>query len=223
MKTQGWSRLAVGALVLVGLGGCNTERKAPPAPKSRSLSVQATATVSVPEAPPTVAHAPQVKRRLCEGQLTQSGRDFPKPKLLRKAAPGAANLASELVVGGRWTWINFWAAWCVPCKEEIPRLVAWEQKLNQSGASVQLAFVSLDDDERQLEAFLGSQSGQGLRSTYWFKDPDDRAKWLARVGAGNDPDLPLHLLIDPKGKIRCVIDGALDDSDYPQVQALLGH
>jgi thiol-disulfide isomerase/thioredoxin len=122
---------------------------------------------------------------------------------------------------GNWTWVNFWAAWCVPCKEEIPRLRTFEQKLNQSGKSFALTFVSLDDDARQLQDFLVAQPAGGVKSTYWLKDGPEREKWLIAAGVEADPELPAHLLVDPKGKIRCVVRGAIEDGDYDQIVALV--
>ena len=48
-----------------------------------------------------------------------------------------------------------------------------------------------------------------------------RDGWLASMKMKNPPDLPEHALIDPSGKVRCVIEGALDDVDYPQFSAYL--
>ena len=51
------------------------------------------------------------------------------------------------MLSGGFTWVNFWAAWCVPCREEIPRLMGWQKKLTGTGKSFRLHFVSVDDDE----------------------------------------------------------------------------
>ena len=132
-------------------------------------------------------------------------------------------VTKELQVGkGKWTWINFWAAWCVPCKEEIPRLKSWEQKLNQGGTPFRLVFVSLDDDPRQLQHVLKGAPADGLRSTYWLREGEEREDWLKAAGVDPDPELPAHLLVDPQGKIRCVVAGAVEDRDYAELTRLLG-
>ena len=171
----------------------------------------------MPSAAPTPPKPPRV---LCGGRLT-APRDLAKAELDSAAASGEVDGADQLAVNGKWTWVNLWAAWCVPCKEEIPRLVGWQKKLNEAGTPFALSFLSLDDDERQLRKFLKSQPADGLQSTHWLKDPDDRDKWLDEVGVGADPSLPVHLILDPRGKLRCIIDGAVEDGDYDQVAKLL--
>ncbi len=212
--------LAAGLGVVAALAGCDNNKEAPPAPKQRNAAVvgdrQPSATAK-PEDPPPQKKEPRV---LCRGKLG-SPKELPQPELESDAAAGASPVPEQLAVAGKWTWVNFWAAWCVPCKEEIPRLVGWEKKLNEAGTPFALAFVSLDDDQRQLEQFLADQPKGGLRSTHWLKDPDDREKWLDEVGVGADPELPAHLILDPKGKLRCIIKGAVEDGDYEQVAQLL--
>ena len=117
-----------------------------------------------------------------------------------------------------WTWINFWAAWCGPCKEEIPRLRAWETKLNAQGARVQIAFVSLDDDVRQIQEFLAAQPA--IKSTFWLPEGATRSGWLAGLKM-KSPQLPEHALIDGSGRVRCFIEGAVEDADYAEVATLL--
>ena len=39
--------------------------------------------------------------------------------------------------------------------------------------------------------------------------------------ASADPELPFHVILDPSGKARCTVQGAVDDADYPDVLALL--
>jgi len=169
---------------------------------------------AAPAPSPQPAHtAPAAPRKICEGAETVS-RTLPKMALARAQVPGVTPLAAEIPAGnGRWTWLNFFAAWCGPCKEEIPRLRSWEKKLAQAGAKVDLVFISVDDDERQLAKFLEAQPQDGVRAALWVKETV-RDGWLGAMKMKNPPELPEHALIDPTGKVRCVIEGALEDSDY---------
>jgi peroxiredoxin len=47
--------------------------------------------------------------------------------------------------------VNFWAAWCAPCAEEIPQFVAMQNKYRDQG--LQVVGVSVEDVESQLRAF----------------------------------------------------------------------
>lgn len=208
-------------LVIVGAAvalGCDDGKPQPTVTRERSQAVAATGaatpTASTPKQKPTAQRAP--KQKLCEGQMQKPGRDFPD-----KAISRSGNLPDAPKVGGNWTWVNFWAAWCVPCKEEMPRLRSWEKKLNAEGKSVKLMFISLDDDARQLDELMKNEPADGMKATYWLKDGKEREEWLSAAQVDTDPQLPMHLLVDSAGKIRCMIDGAVEDSDYPVVQALL--
>jgi thiol-disulfide isomerase/thioredoxin len=202
------------------LSGCENKKEAPPAPKQRNVAVVGKAQASAPPTATEKPAEPKAPRVLCKGKL-DAPKELPAPELDSEAAAGAEPVPEQLAVSGKWTWVNFWAAWCVPCKEEIPRLVKWEQQLNEAGTPFALAFLSLDDDRRQLKQFLKDQPKDGLRSTHWLKDPDDREKWLDKAGVGADPELPAHLILDPQGKLRCIIHGAVEDGDYDQVARLL--
>jgi thiol-disulfide isomerase/thioredoxin len=159
--------------------------------------------------------------RGADGGHGPGGRAAPKKPLSQSVASGESALPDGLPLGGGYTWVNFWAAWCGPCKEEIPRLRRFEQELAKSSPGFQLAFVSLDDDERQLSGFLGSQPPSGLRRTWWLKEGKEREEWLKAAGLDSDPELPFHLLFDAKGKVRCVVQGAVEDSDLTSLKSLL--
>lgn len=188
---------------------------------SRSDSVQATGTMQTAAPSTTASHAaaPSTPHVICQGD--QPARALPKGTLPHVEASGAPSAGDHIPAGdGQWTWINFFAGWCGPCKEEIPRLKGWEQKLAQEGAPTHFVFVSIDDDQRQLQDFLNAQPAGGVKSALWLKD-GIRDGWLAAMKMKNPPELPEQALVDPTGKVKCVIDGAVDDADYAQVKAIV--
>lgn len=206
-----------------------TAKKEPSVTRERSQAVASPAGPSSETAQPTqvasssagTSAAKKARRALCGGKLAAEGDPAPKKSVSRRAAAGEPELP-ELKLTGGYTWVNFWAAWCVPCREEIPRLMSWEKTLSGQGKSFRVVFVSLDDDERQLEKFLREQpKGTGLRSTYWLVEGKQREDWLAAAGLDPDPELPVHLLLDEKGRIRCRVQGAVEDADFPDLAALI--
>ncbi|HEY6081118.1 MAG TPA: TlpA disulfide reductase family protein [Polyangiaceae bacterium] len=217
--------LMCGGLTLAGCEG-NSDKKPVSAPLERS-QVVAAKPGDVAPAPAavitkvTTSSAPKQPRALCAGQMTGAGRGAPKKPISQSVASGEAALPESLPLGGGFTWVNFWAAWCAPCKEEIPRLLHFRQELAKTSPGFQLSFVSLDDDERQLSGFLAGQPPSGLRRSYWLKEGKEREEWLKAAGLESDPELPFHLLFDAKGKLRCVVKGALEDADLPALRGLV--
>jgi len=218
-------RVVASASVAVLFLACEEKAKPTLAPQSRSQAVVAAGPPPVPAPMPTPPPAaagsakPSQHPILCAQQLGKPAKDAPKAALSRA---GESTLSEKLPVGpGHWTWVNLWAAWCVPCREEIPRLKSWETKTAGERVSLKLAFISLDDDGRQLETFLGQQPPTGLKATYWLTDGSQRKTWLEEVGMKDEPELPAHFLIDPAGKVRCKQQGAIDDADFAEVLKIL--
>src|SRR5690606_12662893 len=53
---------------------------------------------------------------------------------------------------GQVVMINFWATWCVPCREEMPHLEALYKRYSSLGFT--LLGVNVEDDEKGAEKFL---------------------------------------------------------------------
>lgn len=214
-------------VVLLALGCDNSDKPPVSAPQERSQVVAAKAGDAAPKAtaaeivPAATSAAPKPPRALCAGQMAGAGRTVAKKPVSQSVAAGEPALPEALPLGGGYTWVNFWAAWCKPCKEEIPRLLRFQQELGKASPGFKVAFVSLDDDERQLAGFLAEQTSAGLRRTWWLKEGKEREDWLKAAALEADPDLPFHLLFDPKGKLRCVVKGAVEDADLPVLKQLL--
>jgi thiol-disulfide isomerase/thioredoxin len=219
--------LSASLLCLFALSCDETKERPSLAPAERSQVIEQKGTASPqPTAAstpsPSVAAAPKPHRALCGGHLDAEGKSAPKRAIARMAAAGEPELAEDPSFTGAFTWVNFWAAWCAPCKEEIPRLKGWQQKLSSQGKSFRVHFISLDDDERQLQKFLTEQPSSGLRSTYWLEEGKKRDDWLAAAGVDPNFELPIHLLVDQRGRIRCRVQGAIEDADYADLVQLLG-
>jgi len=213
-------------LALAASTGCDDTKPKFTVTNERSQAILGSAVPAAPAIttlPVTteVAAKPKQRRLLCSGHLGKSGPELPSEQPARRSASSERDLPEQIHSHGHFTWINFWAAWCGPCKEEIPRLMSWERKLADAGANLKVVFVSLDDDERQLTTFLEKQPATGLRQTYWLADGAKRTDWLKAVGVKPDSELPVQLLLDPSGHVRCVISGAIEDSDFDQLRGLL--
>lgn len=222
-STRSSVRVATALAMATMIAACDDVKPdvVPPPPMTgRANAVTAKpAPTTPPAATATAAATARPARQLCTGQKPRSApKGNPKTAAASDATPPPASIPMGV---GKWTWINLWAAWCGPCKEEMPRIIGWQKKLSDAGVMIDLAFVSLDDDERQMKRFLEAQPKGGVRATYWLPE-DERAHWLGPLGIKESPQLPVQILVAPSGQVACVIDGAVEDRDYPAIAAFMG-
>ncbi len=120
-----------------------------------------------------------------------------------------------------WRWVTAWATWCAPCVEEMGLFSRWKEGLTRDGVSVSFEFLSVD--ETAAEPKLREWIRKGLPGAVtWAKSPDDFQQWLASsVGLDPDSAIPIHLVVDPSGNLRCARVGAVHAQDYGTVKALL--
>ena len=130
---------------------------------------------------------------------------------LTAAAPAAAR---------GWRWVNFWATWCKPCIEELPLLGRWHERLQKAGRAVELVFVSVDDSDDALVDYK-KQHADAPTSLRVADTQASMPGWLRSVGLDENAPIPLHVLVDASGKVRCVRAGGLRDADYPIVEELI--
>jgi peroxiredoxin len=91
---------------------------------------------------------------------------------------------------GKLVLLNFWATWCAPCREEMPRFSQWQRDYGAKG--LQVIGVSMDDDAAPVKEFLGR---------YPVMYPIVMGD--AKLGESFDGvlGLPTSYLIDPQGRI----------------------
>jgi len=116
----------------------------------------------------------------------------PAPPLAYRDAAGRA-----LTLGaGRPTVVSFWASWCGPCREELPRL-------QRAGARVRV--VALNYGERPATAAAYLQREGLTRLNVGFVHLSDPRLWPI-------PGLPSSVLLDAAGRVRAVQYGPLSQA-----------
>ena len=111
--------------------------------------------------------------------------------------------------------LNFWATWCGPCKEELPRLGTMAQQYADKNVSFLL--VSIDETKR-LSAVRAYVSQQNVTLPVWVGGTVDQLEELAGVNI-----VPATVLIDEKGEIVRAINGEAKEEDIREaVDWLLG-
>lgn len=106
---------------------------------------------------------------------------------------------AKLVAGskGKVTLVNFWATYCVPCRKEMPQLVALEAKLRARG--FQFVTVSADEPEQQgaAKAFLDKIK---IVSPAYIRKAKDDDKFIGLVDPKWSGALPASFLYDRQGR-----------------------
>jgi thiol-disulfide isomerase/thioredoxin len=202
--------------------GCGDAAKPEGAGRSEVVVSSASSAQASTKPSASAALRPAPHKKICASPPAADGKKLPAVELGHVEADGAPALEGPIETGGgAWTWVNLWAGYCGPCKQEIPLLLGWKADLAKQKTPIHLAFVSLDDDERQAKQFLSGQPKEGLRSSFLLTEGKPRGTLLKELGLRDPPDLPVHVLLDPEGAVRCVIQGAIEPDDFAQVSAIV--
>ena len=99
---------------------------------------------------------------------------------------------------GKVVLIDFWASWCMPCREEMPELVKFYNMHKDS--SFEMIGVNIDNKAENMNHFINDLS---VRPSFpIIMDTDQHIPSLFDIEA-----MPTTIFIDKKGKIRFWHDG----------------
>ena len=98
---------------------------------------------------------------------------------------------------GKVVLVNFWATYCVPCRKEMPQLVALEARLRARG--FQFVTISADEPEQQSAAGMFLDKLKVPAPAYIRRAKDDE-KFTAGVDQKWDGALPASFLYDRQGR-----------------------
>jgi thiol-disulfide isomerase/thioredoxin len=113
---------------------------------------------------------------------------------------------------GKYVYIDVWATWCGPCRQEIPFLQKIEEKYH--GKNIEFVSISIDvaKDHEKWKKFV---TDKNLGGTQLFADADWKSAFTQAYGINS---IPRFLLIDPQGN---VVDADAKRPSDPALQAQL--
>jgi cytochrome c biogenesis protein CcmG/thiol:disulfide interchange protein DsbE len=97
---------------------------------------------------------------------------------------------------GRWVLVNFWASWCIPCRQEAPALEAFQRRHGKRD------FTVLGIDSRDL-----SGDGRAFVRRFGLSYPQLRDGGGAAAHDFGTTGVPENFLVDPRGRVRLHLSG----------------
>ena len=133
---------------------------------------------------------------------SRGARDFAPALTLVDLAGERIDTAS---LQGKVVLINFWAAWCTPCAEEVPQLIALQDRYRAAG--LQTIGISMEDKESALRDFYRK---------YKMNYPVVIGNQKIAQEYGGILGLPTTFLIGRDGRIHAKHSGM---ADFPALEA----
>ena len=142
-----------------------------------------------------------------EGKLVAVAEPMLAPEIMYQGEDGKEHALSELK--GKTVLLHFWATWCVPCREELPKLVAAVAPLENE--NFVMVPISLD---RKIEAARAYLDMNKVVMPVWL-DPKSAAMRAFELRG-----LPSTVLIDAEGKQVARGDGVVNWEDTEVIETI---
>lgn len=113
---------------------------------------------------------------------------------------------------GRIVVVDFWATWCEPCREELPKLAALQTQLG-----FELLTISADEPEnaKAAAAFL---TKSGIHGPAFIKRPHNDEAFINSIDPKWSGALPATFLYDRQGHR---VNSFFGDDSFPQLESAL--
>lgn len=117
----------------------------------------------------------------------------PSPEFNFENHKGGTTKLSDLK--GKYVYVDIWATWCAPCRQEIPYL----QKIEKKYEDKKIAFVSISIDQKSdYEKWKTFVTTKQLGGVQLFADNDWNSEFMVKYGVTS---IPRFILLGPDGNI----------------------
>lgn len=120
---------------------------------------------------------------------------------------------------GKVVVLNFWATWCVPCREEFPDLVKLEKAYRDRGVAVLGVSIDLPKDMPKIEKFLAAARPDF--PNYVKRAGGDDQDFIESVDPKWGGELPFTVVYGRDGKKARVLSGKQSYADFDKAVAAL--
>jgi cytochrome c biogenesis protein CcmG/thiol:disulfide interchange protein DsbE len=117
--------------------------------------------------------------------------------------------AFDIGTNDRWLVVNFFATWCVPCREEHPQLRIIDEELGADGTA-QVVSVAYDDQPEKVKQFFEDEGGD------WPVLDSDQGRTALDWGVVKVPE---SFLVSPTGIVVERIQGGVVAADVEEAIA----
>ncbi len=135
--------------------------------------------------------------------VTVACHSAPKPVPQETLSPGSVEILRKALTSfrGKPVVVNYWATWCIPCRAEMPRIVAAAARY---GSAVRFLGVDVEDDTKTAEDFARQRAVQ-----YPMVSDTQGAIRSAEHIVG----LPVTQFYRADGQLAFVNNGEIQDAD----------
>jgi thiol-disulfide isomerase/thioredoxin len=177
----------------------------------------------------TVSSRPKIVREPVRNAIERFGIDrasdprLPAPPIELAALDGSR--VSLAAARGQVVFVNFWATWCPPCRDEMPSMVALGQDLaSRYPGQFKMIAVTVDEDLAAVRSYFAAPPFSGPPGAMAIAHDADqavtRAYYAQARGFAPDIKFPETYIVDKSGRLVAYVVGPRDWSD-PAARAFL--
>ena len=120
---------------------------------------------------------------------------------------------------GKVVLVNFWATWCVPCREEFPDLSRLQRSYGEQGLAVIGISTDFASQAKKVDAFLEQQ--KPAFPNYRKKSGGDDQPFIDGIDRSWGGELPFSVLYDREGHKAKTLSGRHGYAEYEkEIRAL---